>query len=157
MQKRSFTRYDAHIDGRYCAADGSREWKPCLITKISRKGIGVVFSAGAPPYVGSSLQFTLSAIKESECMSLRGVLRWVKSAGNCHAGGIELNAIVEDSQWLQLIYFIRQPAAEKQVIDLKTMTNQAVLNRNVHPPPAKLIIQTTKLDYIKSILNYKIL
>jgi len=157
MQKRSFTRYDAHIDGRYCAEDGSREWKPCLITKISRKGIGVVFSAGAPPYIGSSLQFILSTMKESECLSLRGVVRWINSAGNRHAGGIELNTIVEDSQWLQLIYFIRQPEAEQQVVNLRTMTNHAVLNKNVHPPPAKVIIPTTKLDYIKSILNYKIL
>ena len=83
-------------------------------------------------------------------------MRWVKSAGNCHAGGIELNRIVEESQWLQLIYFIRQPADEKQVINLKTMPSQAVLNKTVHLPPAKVIIPTTKLDYIKSILNYKI-
>ena len=156
MQKRSFTRYDAHIDGRYCAEDGSREWKPCLITKISRKGIGVLFSVGAPPSVGSSLQFILSTMKESEGMSLRGVVRWVKIAGNRHAGGIELNAIVEDSQWLQLIYFISQPAAEKQVIDLKTMPEHRALKKTVHPPPAKVIVPTA-LDHIKNILNYKIL
>ena len=156
MQKRSFTRYDAHIDGRYCEEDGSRVWKPCLITKISRKGIGVVFPDNKIPATGSLLVFSISPSQGSEAISLRGALKWLKTIDGRQSGGIELNRIVDELQWLQLIYFIRQPEAEKQVVNLRTMPEHRTLKKTVHPPPAK-VIMSTRLEYIKTILNYKIL
>lgn len=156
MQKRSFTRYDVHIEGRYCAEDGNREWKPCLITKISRKGIGVVFPANGLPVPGSLLVFSISPSQGSEAIHLRGALKWLQTIDGRQSGGIELNRIVDELQWLQLIYFIRQPEAEKRVIDLRTMPEHRAFKTTVHPPPAK-VIMPTRLDYIKNILNYKIL
>ena len=156
MKKRCFTRYDAHIDAHYCSEETNQEWKACLINKISRKGIGVVFPAGDQPLVGSFLQFKLSTAQEPGCVCLQGVLKWIKRVNNSHAGGIELNEIVDEALWLQMIYFISEPSAVKKTVDLKSMPEQTIVKNTVHPPPAKVIIPT-KLDYIKNILNYKIL
>ncbi len=137
MQKRSFTRYDVHIEGRYCAEDGNREWKPCLITKISRKGIGVVFPANGLPVPGSLLVFSISPSQGSEAIHLRGALKWLQTIDGRQSGGIELNRIVDELQWLQLIYFIRQPEAEKRVIDLRTMPEHRALKNNRAPSPGE--------------------
>ena len=156
MKKRCFPRYDAHIDARYCADDAARNWRSCLITKISRKGIGVVFPAGTPPAPGAALHFELSTAQESGYVNLQGVLKWIKRITNGYAGGIELDEIVDEAAWLQMIYFIREASAGKQVVDLKSMIGGTMVTKTLHPPPAKVIIPT-KLDYIKNILNYKIL
>jgi hypothetical protein len=158
MKKRCFPRFDAQIDARYCPDDAPGDWRSCRITKISRKGIGVVFAAAAPPAPGSLLQFKLklSTAGEAGYANLQGVLKWIKRMNNCCDGGIELNEIVDETLWLQMIYFIREPHAEKKIVDLKTMPAQITVKKAVHPPPAKVII-STKLDYLKSILNYKIL
>lgn len=156
MKKRSFTRYDTHIDAYYCLDKENREWKSCLINKISRKGIGFFFPAGQRPLEGSLLHFKLLTGAEADYVNLRGVVKWTKSCGAGHTGGIELSELVEEVHWLKLIYCIRQPSAEKQVIDLRTMSENTLVKKCVHPPPAKVIVPT-KLDYIKNILNYKIL
>jgi hypothetical protein len=156
MKKRCFPRYDVQIDARFCADGAPEEWIACRVTKISRKGIGVVFAPAAPPAPGSLLQFKLSTAGEAEYVNLQGVLKWTKRMNNGCAGGIELNEIVDETLWLQLIYFIREPHAENKIVDLKTMPAQINLKQAAHPPPPKVII-STKLDYLKSILNYKIL
>jgi hypothetical protein len=116
----------------------------------------VVFPTGTPPVPGAVLKFELSTARESGYVNLQGVLKWLNRATNCYAGGIELNEIVNEAVWLQMIYYIREPAAGKQVVDLKSMSEGEIITKALHPPPAKVII-TSRLDYLKSILTYKIL
>jgi len=157
MKKRSFTRYDTNIGAQYCS-ESTGGWKPCSVTKLSRKGMGVNFLANEAPCLGSLLQFKLSTAKESEYLNLRGAVKWIENFDNSYIGGIELCEVVDESQWLQLIYCIRNPLEKKRVIDIKTMPEQIGLrNRTPLPtPPPKVIVPTT-LEHIKHILNYKIL
>jgi hypothetical protein len=156
MRKRCFPRYDTHIDARYCADDANREWRSCRIIKISRKGIGVVFPENGVPHLpGAQLTFTFPAAQDAESVGVQGVVKWLNRIDGRLAGGIELNTIIDEAHWLQLIYFIRQPAAQKQFINLKTMPEQA-LKKSLHPAPAKVVVPTA-MDHIKNILNYKIL
>jgi hypothetical protein len=157
MKKRCFTRYDAHIDARYCADDTQRDWRSCLITKISRKGLGVMFPADKP-LPGLMLTFSLPTAQESEAVLLQGVLKWTRQVGGSAAGGIELNAIVGEAQWLQLIYFIRRPGDQNQFVSPNSVPDHRVINKNLHPAPAKVVVSTTTaFDHIRNILNYKIL
>jgi len=157
MKKRSFTRYDTNIGAQYCS-ESTGGWKPCTVTKLSRKGMGVNFLANEAPSLGSLLQFKLSTAKESEYLNLRGAVKWIESVDNGYIGGIELCEVVDELQWLQLIYFIRNPLEKKRVIDIKTMPEQIALRSRtpLAPPPPKVIVPST-LEHIKNILNYKIL
>jgi hypothetical protein len=157
MKKRCFPRYDAHINARYCADDTHREWRSCLITKISRKGLGVIFPA-EKPLPGSMLTFSLPTAQESEAVLLQGVMKWTQQVGGSTAGGVELNAIVGEAQWLQLIYFIRRPGDQDQFVSLNIVPDHHVIKKNRHPAPAKVVVSTTTaFDHIRNILNYKIL
>lgn len=157
MKKRCFTRYDTNISAQYCP-DGNGKWQPCTVIKLSRKGIGLSIPTKEAPALGALLNFKLATAKTSECVNLRGTVKWIESADNGYTGGIELCEIVDELLWLQLIYFIRHPLEKKSVIDIKTMHEQIALrNRAPLPtPPPKVVVPTT-LEHIKSILNYKIL
>jgi hypothetical protein len=158
MKKRCFPRFDAQIDARYCPDDAPGDWRCCLISKISRKGIGVVFPADKAPLTGSMLTFSLPIARESEAIILRGELKWTRQLGGSTAGGVELNAIVGEAEWLQLIYFIRRPSDEKPFVSLKSMPDHLALKKNLHPAPAKVEVPVlTAMDHIRNILNYKIL
>ncbi len=158
MKKRCFPRYDVDIDARCRVDDAPGHWQSCRITKISRKGIGVIFPAATPPPPNALLTFSLPNDQESEAILLRGALKWTREFGGSTAGGVELNAIVGETQWLQLIYFIRRPCDEKQVGGLKCMPDQAAVKKNLHPAPAKVVMPGfSAMDHIRNILNYKIL
>jgi hypothetical protein len=158
MKKRCFPRYDTRIDARYCTDDATRDWRACLITKISRKGLGVVFPETVPPLPNAILTLSLPIARDAEALILQGTIKWVKPIDGRHAGGVELNTLVDEARWLQLIYHIRQPAAEKQLFNLPTMPPQGTANQHVHPAPAKVVLPTTGvMTHLKNILNYKII
>ena len=76
---------------------------------------------------------------------------------NTFVGGVELSEILDEPEWLELIYFIKNPKENHNTI--KSIEPHEIKGKFHAPPPQKVILPTTRrsLEQIKAILNYKII
>lgn len=68
---------------------GTRGWEDCLITEVSRRGLGVKFYTGEKIIVGSIIQLKVAVPRESKSVMVKGVLRWIEDCGEYCVGGME--------------------------------------------------------------------
>jgi hypothetical protein len=156
MKKRSFSRFDTSLKACFFIKERDRGWEDCQITKISRKGMGVTFCTEEKITPGSALNLKVYTSQDSDYFTVTGTVKWIEHYKNIFLGGIELNEILDEPKWLQLIYFIKNPRANHTTI--KSLEPHEIKgNFHAAPPPEKVILPTTKLEQIKAILNYKIM
>ena len=68
---------------------GKRGWEDCLITEVSRKGMGVTFYTSERIIPGSIIHLKVRVPRESSTVMVKGVLRWIEHAAEHFVGGIE--------------------------------------------------------------------
>jgi hypothetical protein len=68
---------------------GKRGWEDCLITEVSRKGMGVTFYTSETIIPGSIIHVKVRVPQESNPVKVKGVLRWLEHTGAHFVGGIE--------------------------------------------------------------------
>ena len=68
---------------------GIKGWEDCLITEVSRKGMGVTFYTSAQIIAGSIIHLKVRVPQESNPVMVKGVLRWIEPAAEHFVGGIE--------------------------------------------------------------------
>ena len=68
---------------------GIKGWEDCLITEVSRKGMGVTFYTSEKIIAGSIIHLKVRVPQESNPVMVKGVLRWIEHAAEHFVGGIE--------------------------------------------------------------------
>ncbi len=86
----------------YYQLEYTNDWKECIISNISRYGIGIRLLTGNKIPVGSKMTIRILRPQELELFNLKGILRWIKKDDNCLVGGIELDEILDTVQWRKL-------------------------------------------------------
>lgn len=136
---RSFVRFDTHIKAQYLLQEKNRSWEECTVFKISRKGMGLKFHTGEKIKVGSSMQLKIFASSESDTMMVKGVLKWIEKEGTDFVGGIELNEILDESQWIRFIHFIDKPA-DKPASKMGGVSPTNKVWKSARPSPPQRVI-----------------
>ena len=68
---------------------GKRGWEDCLITEVSRKGMGVTIYTSETIMPGSIIHLKVRVPQESHTVMVKGVLRWIEPSAEHFVGGIE--------------------------------------------------------------------
>lgn len=68
---------------------GKRGWEDCLITEVSRKGMGVKFYTSEPIIPETIMHLKVTVSQEPKPVMVKGVLRWIEHSGEYFVGGIE--------------------------------------------------------------------
>ena len=68
---------------------GKKGWEDCLITEVSRKGMGVKFYTSEKITAGSIIHLKVRVPQESNPVMVKGVLRWIEQSAEHFVGGIE--------------------------------------------------------------------
>lgn len=68
---------------------GTRGWEDCLITEVSRRGLGVKFYTRYKIVPGSIIQLKVAVPRASKPVMVKGVVRWIEGCGEHCVGGIE--------------------------------------------------------------------
>jgi len=68
---------------------GKRGWEDCLITEVSRKGMGVTFYTPETIIPGSIIHVKVRVPQEATPVMVKGVLRWIEPSSEHFVGGIE--------------------------------------------------------------------
>jgi hypothetical protein len=146
MKKRSFTRYDTHMNAIYYQEEGNCGLEDCTITKFGRKGMGITFHTDEKIPVDSILYLKVFTSDENECFTVKGILKWIKKDRNNFMGGIELLEILDETKSLQLIYFIKN-LKDKKVTTLKDYPPNEKI-RCSSQPPQKVTPPPTSMEKI---------
>ena len=68
---------------------GKRGWEECLITEVSRKGMGITFYTTEKIIAGSIIHLKVRVPQELHPVMVKGVLRWIEPSAEHFVGGIE--------------------------------------------------------------------
>ncbi len=68
---------------------GKKGWEDCLITEVSRKGIGVTLYTSERIQEGSIMHLKVTVPREKNPVMVKGILRWIKKREDHFVGGIE--------------------------------------------------------------------
>ena len=68
---------------------GAKGWEDCIITEVSRKGLGVKFYTCEKINEGSIIHLKVLVPTESKPVMVKGLLRWIKKKEEYFIGGIE--------------------------------------------------------------------
>ena len=79
---------------------GVKGWEECLITEVSRNGLGVKFYTREKINEGSIIHLKVLASSESKPIKVKGVVRWIEKRGDSFFGGIK---------WYQINKGVKSP------------------------------------------------
>ena len=68
---------------------GAKGWEDCIITQVSRKGLGVKFYTSEKMNEGSIIQLKVLPPNEPKPIMVKGILRWIERKEKHFIGGIE--------------------------------------------------------------------
>ena len=85
-ERRKFTRSMLPQKAKFFGAKG---WEDCIITEVSRKGLGVKFYTSEKINEGSIIHLKVLVPTESKPVMVKGLLRWIKKMEGYFVGGIE--------------------------------------------------------------------
>ena len=85
-ERRRFTRSKLPQRAQYF---GPRGWEDCLITEVSRRGLGVKFYTRHKIAPGSIIQLKVAVLRATKPIMVKGVVRWIEGCGEHCVGGIE--------------------------------------------------------------------
>ena len=71
----------------YSPEESNRGWEDCTITKLSRKGMGIIFHTDEKIAVDSTLRLKVYTTDEDKYFTVKGVLKWVENDSNTFIGG----------------------------------------------------------------------
>ena len=100
-EKRTFVRFFINLKARYCVKEKDEVWEECTIFDVSRKGMGITFKPQIN--LGTTIFLAITVPKESEPLTVKGILKWVKQSRNCYMGGIELTELLDENQTLTIL------------------------------------------------------
>ena len=86
QERRKFTRSTLPQKAKFFGAKG---WEDCIITEVSRKGLGVKFYTREKINEGSIIHLKVLIPTESKPVMVKGLLRWIKKKEEYFIGGIE--------------------------------------------------------------------
>jgi hypothetical protein len=68
---------------------GAKGWEDCLITEVSRKGLGVTFYTSEKINEGSIMHLKVSLPSEPHPVEVKGMLKWIDKREKHFVGGVE--------------------------------------------------------------------
>lgn len=100
-EKRTFVRFLIRLKARYSLKEKDDEWEECTILDCSRNGLGVEFNKQVS--LDSTIHLAIHLPKESEPISVKGILKWIKQSKNRFIGGIELTEILDENKTFAIL------------------------------------------------------
>jgi hypothetical protein len=85
-ERRKFPRTSLPQKAKFFGKNG---WEDCLITEVSRKGIGVKFYTRDKIVKGSIMHLKVTVPHEPNPVMVKGLLRWLEEENDHFVGGIE--------------------------------------------------------------------
>jgi transcriptional regulator with XRE-family HTH domain len=100
-KQRTFSRFTVQLKAKYSLKEGGGVWEECTILDFSRKGMAIELNSQIS--LGSTIHLAIHIPEESELLSVKGVLKWIKKSGNLFMGGIELTEIFDENKTLIIL------------------------------------------------------
>ena len=104
--KRRLRRFSTKLKARYSLKEEGSDWGECTIIDINRRGMGIMFQTQEKIDTGSTINLEIDISRESQPLSIRGILKWIEGGGNVFSGGVELAEILDEIEWTNLIYYM---------------------------------------------------
>jgi hypothetical protein len=87
QNKRRSYRISEELKAQYLLK-GEGDWKECIITDLSREGMGITFQTSEIIDIGTTIQLKIFASALSEPVNAIGVLKWIERREDHIIGGI---------------------------------------------------------------------
>ncbi len=94
--RRSFGRFDTQLKAKYFLKERKESWEKCAVIDVSRKGMGIIFTASEKINVGSTVLLEIAVPTAINPVHVIGILRWIRKKGNDFVGGIESTKVLDD-------------------------------------------------------------
>lgn len=90
------------MKAQYFLREGKGPRERCVISNISRKGVGLKFHTREKINIGSTIHLEMYVSRKSGPISVKGILKWIEKEENDFIGGIELTEALDDATWATL-------------------------------------------------------
>ena len=99
MEKRSIPRFLNKREGMAYSVEG---WRGCTTVDVSRKGLCLRFYAATRIPLGEKIHLEILAFKDLKPICINGILKWIKKEDSHFVGGVELNELLFEYEWIKL-------------------------------------------------------
>ena len=79
-KQRTFSRFTIQLKAKYSLKEEGGVWEECTILDFSRKGMAIELNSQIS--LGSTIHLAIHLPEESEPLSVKGVLKWIKKSEN---------------------------------------------------------------------------
>lgn len=103
-EKRKFKRFPIELNARYLLGENHKKWKSCMVTDISREGVGMEVYLQERIPIDSILQIEIIVPEKEKPVMVMGILRWIKELEKemNFLGGVDLTKIDSRDKWMLL-------------------------------------------------------
>ena len=91
--KRRFGRFDTYLKAHYFLEEKRGDGEKCMITDISRRGMGIRFHAHDEITIGSTIFLEIAVPEGLEPVNVKGVVKHIKRRGDNFFGGVEWDLV----------------------------------------------------------------
>ena len=106
-ERRQLKRFSLTFKAHYTFEDKEENWKECSIVDITNSGMGVKFHALESVVPGTPIHLAIVIDEALRPVRLKGVIKWGEEGAESSVCGVELNEIMEEVTWNNLIHYIR--------------------------------------------------
>ena len=99
MEKRSLPRFLNKREGMAHSVEG---WRGCATVDVSRRGLCLRFYAATMIPLGEKIHLEILAYKDLKPICINGILKWIKKVDSHFVGGVELNELLSEHEWIKL-------------------------------------------------------
>ena len=99
MEKRSLPRFLNKREGMAHSVEG---WRGCTTVDVSRRGLALRFYAATRIPLGEKIHLEILAFKGLKPICISGILKWIKKVDSHFVGGVELNELLSEHEWIKL-------------------------------------------------------
>ena len=95
-------RYPRFLRAREGKAFLTGEWKDCTTLDVSRKGVCIRLNENEKIPLESTINLEIPSFKALKPLHITGTLKWIKKESPHLVGGVELNELLCDYEWIKL-------------------------------------------------------
>jgi hypothetical protein len=99
MEKRSLPRFLNKREGMAHSVEG---WRGCTTVDVSRRGLCLRFYAASRIPLDEKIHLEILAFKDLKPICISGILKWIKKVDSHFVGGVELNELLSEHEWIKL-------------------------------------------------------
>ena len=89
-EKRKSRRYTTNLKAQYFLGDSKGYGKECTVINVSGNGAGLEFYTHEKIGISTDLTLKIFALKATDPINVKGILRWVKQGEKDFVGGVEV-------------------------------------------------------------------